>query len=160
MIFKKAKNFDFQPEYAFCDGQTLSVIEETRLLDIQLRTYLRWSSNVKAVCKRAMSKMWLLWCMKVLDLDPKIIIEYCLKEIRALAEQGVPIWNSGSTKKQISDLERIKKVALKIILADKYENYPNACKTFDLETMVSTNFAVRLFKSDCCSNFLPLQSKI
>ena len=31
MIFNKAKNFDFQPEYAFRKGQTLSVIEETRL---------------------------------------------------------------------------------------------------------------------------------
>ena len=43
MIFNKAKNNDFQPEYAFSDGQTLSVIEETRLLGIQLRTDLRWS---------------------------------------------------------------------------------------------------------------------
>ena len=140
MIFDKSKNYDFQPEY---------VIEETRLLGIQLRTDLRWSSNVKAVCKRAMSKMWLLRRIKELDLEPKSIIEYYLKEIRVLAEQGVPIWNSGLTNKQISDLERIQKVALKIILADKYENYPNACKTFDLETKVTV-----------AVNFLPLQSKI
>ena len=159
MIFK---NYYFQPDYSFKDGQTLNVIEETRLLGIQLRTDLRWSSNVKAVCKRAMSKMWLLRRMKVLDLEPKIIIEYYLKEIRVLAEQGVPIWNSGLTKKQISDLERIQKVALKIILADKYQNYPTACQTFDLETMLSrrltlsTNFAVRLFKSDRCSQFFTL----
>ena len=162
MIFNKAKNFDFQPEYAFRNGQTLSVIEETRLLGIQLRTDLRWSSNVKSIYKRAMSKMWLLRRMKVLNLEPRIILEYYLKEIRVLAEQAVPIWNSGLTKKQVDDLERIQKVALKIILADKYENYPNACKTFDLETMVSrrltlsTNFAVKLFKSDQCSQFFTL----
>ena len=42
--------------------------------------------NVKAVCKRAMAKMWLLRRMKAMDLEPKIIIEYYLKEIRVLAE--------------------------------------------------------------------------
>ena len=138
MIFNKAKNYDFEPEYAFRDGQTLTVLEETRLLSIQLRTDLRWSSNVKAVCKRAMSKMWLLRRMKVLDLEPKIIIEYYLKEIRVLAEQGVPIWNSGLTKKQVGDLERIQKVALKIILAEKYENYHNACKIINLKVFKVT----------------------
>ena len=80
MIFNKAKNYDFQPEYAFRDGQTLSVIEETRLLGIQLRTDLRWSSNIKAVCKIAMSKMLVLRRMKIFDLEPKIIMEYYLKE--------------------------------------------------------------------------------
>ena len=79
MIFNKAKNFDFQPEYAFRNGQTLSVIEETRLLGIQLRTDLRWSSNVKSIYKRAMSKMWLLRRMKVLNLESRIILEYYLK---------------------------------------------------------------------------------
>ena len=159
MIFNKAKNFDFQPEYAFRNGQTLSVIEETRVLGIQLRTDLRWSSNVKSIYKRAMSKMWLLRRMKVLNLEPRIILEYYLKEIRVLAEQAVPIWNSGLTKKQVDDLERIQKVALKIILAEKYENYQNACKTFNLENMatrrltLSTNFAVRLYKSDRSSQF-------
>ena len=107
MIFNKAKNHDFQPEYAFSDGQTLEVLEETRLLGIQLRTDLRWTSNTKAVYKKAMSKMWLLRRMKLLDLEPQIILEYFLKEIRVIAEQWVPIWNSGLTIQQTTDLERI-----------------------------------------------------
>ena len=159
MIFNKAKSHDFQPEYAFSDGQTLEVLEETRLLGIQLRTDLRWTSNTKAVYKKAMSKMWLLRRMKLLDIEPQIILEYFLKEIRVLAEQGVPIWNSGLTMQQTRDLERIQKVALKIILAEKYETYQKACKIFKLETMgdrrlaLATNYAVKLFKSDRSSQF-------
>ena len=113
MIFSKAKKYDFQPEYAFSDGQTLSVIEETRLLGIQLTTDLKWYSNTQAICKKAMSRMWLLRRMKLLDLEPHIILDYYMKEIRVLAEQGVPIWNAGLTSSQIRDIERIQKVALK-----------------------------------------------
>ena len=159
MIFNRAKNHDFQPEYAFSDGETLNVLEETRLLGIQLSTDLKWNSNTKSVCKKAMSKMWLLRRMKMINLEPQIILEYYLKEIRVLAEQGVPIWNSGLTVQQLRDLERIQKVALKIILAENYGTYENACKIFDSEKMsdrrlaISTNYAVKLFKSDRSSQF-------
>ena len=93
-----------------------------------------------------------------MNLEPRIILDYYLKEIRVLAEQGL-------TKKQVDDLERVQKVALKIILAEKYENYQNSCKTFNLESMTTrrltllTNFAVRLYKSDLCSQFLLVQNK-
>ena len=133
MLFNRAKKHDFQPEYAFSDGQKLNVLEETRLLGIQLTTDLKWNSNTKSVCKKAMSKIWLLRRTKIINLKPQIILEYYLTEIRVLAEQGVPIWNSGLTVQLIRDLERIQKVALKIILADKYETYENACKTFNLK---------------------------
>ena len=53
----------------------------------------------------------------MLKLEPIIILDYYVKEIRVLGEQGVPIWNSGLTKGQVKDLEKIQKVALTIILA-------------------------------------------
>ena len=109
--------------------------------------------------------MWLLRRMKLLDLEPRIMLDYYMKEIRVLAEQGVPIWNAGLTNSQRRDLERIQKVALKIILSEKYENYENALKFFDLQTMtdrrlaISTNFAVKLFKSDRSSQFFTHQKQ-
>ena len=114
MIFNKSRNYDFPPEYSFKDGQTLEVLEETKLLGIKLSSDLRWSSNTQAIYDKAMSKMWLLRRMKQLKLEPTIIIDYYIKEIRVLAEQGVPIWNSGLTYNQKRDLEKIQKVALKL----------------------------------------------
>ena len=57
------------------------------------------------------------------------------------------------------DLERIHKVDLKIILSDDYQTYEAACDTFNLKKMsqrrsdLSTNFAVKLYKSDRSSDF-------
>ena len=91
-----------------------------------------------------------------------IILDYCLKEIRVLAEQAVVIWNSGLTKGQINDIERIQKIALKIILGHQYHSYEAACKIFNLKSLserrldLCTKFAIKLYKSDRCEQFFTL----
>ena len=117
ILFNKSRKFDFPPEFAFKNGEILEVLEETRLLGLVLTSDLRWKSNTKSICSKTMAKMWLLRRMKVMKLEPIIIFDYYIKEIRSLAEQSVPIWNSGLTQIQISDLERIQKVSLKIMLS-------------------------------------------
>ena len=106
-----------------------------------------------------MSRMWLLRRMKLLKLDNFLILDVYMKEIRSLAEQGVPIWHSGLTQNQTRDLEKIQKVALRIISSDAYTNYEDACNHFKLKTLLQrrvqlcTNFAIKLYKSDRSSEF-------
>ena len=106
-----------------------------------------------------MTKMWLLRRMKLLKLENEIIIDYYVKEVRPLTEQGVPIWNSSLTKKQIKDIEKIQKVALKIILGQQYQSYESACEIFGLKKLsirrleLSTKFAIKLYKSNRCKEF-------
>ena len=76
-----------------------------------------------------------------------------------MAEHGVALWNSGLTKGQINDLEKIQKVALKIILGENYGSYDKACNFFNLETLskrrnsLCVNFALKLFKSERSDQF-------
>ena len=112
-----------------------------------------------SICSKAMAKMWLLRRMKVLKLEKEIILDYYMKEVRPLTEQGVPIWNSSLTKKQVNDIEKIQKVALKIILGQQYLSYESACEIFGLQKLaarrleLSTKFAIKLFKSNRCNEF-------
>ena len=159
MIFNKSKKYDFPPEFSFSNGKNLEVLEETRLLGVVLTTDLRWASNTKSIYTKAMSKMWLLRRMRKLKLEENIVCDYYIKEIRVLAEQAVAIWNSGLTKGQVNDLEKIQKVALKIILGDDYRSYDMACNYFNLKILserrldLCTNFAVKLFKSNRSEQF-------
>ena len=154
MIFNKSKKYDFPPEFAFSNGVNLDCIEETKLLGITLNTSLRWASNTSKMCVKAMGKMWLLRRMKILKLEPEIIFDYYAKEVRPLLEQGVVVWSSGLTKTQRNDLERIQKVALRIIMGDNYTSYDNACSAFSVDKLISrrlqlcTNFAIKLYRSD------------
>ena len=71
-----------------------------------------------------------------MKLEPDIIFDYYIKEDKILAEQSVTIWNSGFMRNQVSDLERIQKVSLKIILGDAYKTYEMACSHFKIHTLL------------------------
>ena len=64
------------------------------------------------------------------------------------------IWNSGLTKGQASDLEKIQKDAFRIILADDYMSYDLACFYFCVKRLTERRFqlcanvAMKLYKSD------------
>ena len=50
-------------------------------------------------------------------------------------EMAVPVWHSRLTRLQTQDIERIQKLAMKIILQDRYLNYQLACNTFSTQTL-------------------------
>ena len=151
MLFNKSRTYDFPPEFSFKNGELLECIKSTKLLGVHLTTDLNWNENCYQINKKAMSKMWLLRRLKKLNLDPDLILDYYLKEIRPLAEHGVPIWNSGLAKYQIADLERIQKTALKIIFGENYISYYVACTLANILPLeyrrleISTTFAIKLF---------------
>ena len=93
MLFNKSRKHDFPPEMQFQDGNILECIDETKLLGIYLSSSLSWEANTKAICKKAMGKMWLLRRLKIVKLQPDLILDFYVKEVRPLLEQGVPIWN-------------------------------------------------------------------
>ena len=73
--------------------------------------------------------------MKSLSLSNRQMFEVYCKEIRSIVEFGVPIWHPGLTKKDSCDIERIQKVAFKIILEDYYTDYTEACLYFNTTTL-------------------------
>ena len=119
MKFNFSASYDFPPQL-YIEGfeNNLEAISETKLLGVIITNDLKWAANTEYVCKKAYKKMWVLRRMKILDVDPLIICEVYTKEIRSLLELAVPAWHSGLTYKQSSDIERVQKVAVKIILSD------------------------------------------
>ena len=55
--------------------------------------------------------------------------------IRSVLEQSSNVWHSGLTVEQQNDLERVQKVALKLILQENYQSYENALNMLDLDTL-------------------------
>ena len=119
MKFNFSKNYDFPPEFTV-EGfvEQIKVVTETKLLGIVITADLKWSQNTEFICKRAYKMMWTLRRMKVLDIEPYVILDVYQKEIRSVLELAVPAWHSGLTQKQSSDIERVQRVAVSIILSD------------------------------------------
>ena len=104
MIFNTSRKFDFPPELTLPNSDGfLDVIESTKLLGIKITTNLKWSDQVSFIVQRTSAKLWMLRRMKILSIDPEIIVDSYFKEIRSICEYICQVFHSGLTKKQSSD---------------------------------------------------------
>ena len=87
---------------------------------------------------------------------------YCLY-IRSVAEQSCIVWFSTITTGEENDLERIQKVALRIILKENYTSYESALKITNLKTLkarryqLARKFAVKCTKKEKTNDMFPLK---
>ena len=76
-----------------------------------------------------------------------------IKQIRSVLEFGTPVWNSGLTKADSLDIERVQKAFLHIALGDDYQGYAEALNKSNLEsleerrTQLCTTFAKKDFEA-------------
>ena len=82
--------------------------------------------------------------------------------IRSLVEQSSVVWNSSITQEECLEIERVQKVALRIIMNENYVTYANALCITGLMTLkerrdhLSQKFAKKCTKSDKSSHMFPL----
>ena len=75
------------------------------------------------------------------------------------------VWHSSLSKNNISDIERIQKSAVKIILKDQYKDYNSALKQLNLQTLsrrrevLCLRFAKKSIKLQTFKNLFPLNKK-
>ena len=68
-------------------------------------------------------------------------------------EQSCTVWNSGLTQENVKDIERVKKSALRLILAEKYKTYKNALNILELESLEDRRKVLCLeFAKKCLNN--------
>ena len=85
--------------------------------------------------------------------------------IRSLVEQSSNVWHSSLTIDNEMDLERVQKIALKIILKEKYQNYENALNILELDTLKDRReilclaFAQKCLKNKKMKHFFPPNTK-
>ena len=72
----------------------------------------------------------------------------------SVLELAAPVWNPGLTEREMSQLERVQKIACGIILGGKINSYISALKILNMETLESQReeihlkFAKRALKSE------------
>ena len=91
MKFNFSRNYDFPPEFTI-DGfyKELEVVKETKLLGVMLTDNLKWAANTDFITKKAYKNMWMLRRMKLLDVEPLVMLDVYLKEIRSILVLAVP----------------------------------------------------------------------
>ena len=135
MKFNKARKWDFPPDLKFTDNTGIEHVPDMKLVGVILSENLSWYKNTQYICGKARQKLWILRRLLKFNLDTTTLFDVYTKEIRSILELAVPVWHSGLTKQQTANIERIQKIAFKIILGDHYSNYTQACQILSAQTL-------------------------
>ena len=90
-----------------------------------------------------------------------LVLIYC-SYIRSVLELNSNVWFSSITNEERENLERIQKIACKIILKENYENYEKALETLKLKSlserrqMLALRFAQKCLNHDRFRDLFPL----
>ena len=96
------------------------------------------------------------------DVPVAELIQIYILYIRSVVEQSAVLWHNSITAGEQNDIERVQKVALKIILKDNYVGYEEALKETCLESLhdrrrkLCQGFARKCVKSEKMAHMFPL----
>ena len=126
VLFNTSRSYDFTPKLMLNNNTTLEVVEQFRLLGLDFQSNLGWESNTNNICKKAYSRIWMLRRLRKLGASQEDMFDVYCKQVRCVLEFGVAVWAPGLTKAEATQIERVQKCALHVILGARYKNYENS----------------------------------
>ena len=144
------------------EGKLLEQVQQTRLLGVIIDQSFSWQANTNFIVQKAYKRMSLLHKLYEFAVPIHELIEIYILYIRSVLESSAVVWNSSLTQGQEKELERVQKVALRIILKDQYENYENALLSCSIPTLkdrrkaLSLSFAKKCVKNENTSKMFPV----
>ena len=165
MVINFTDNYQFNTRLSFEDV-LLEEVQETRLLGVVINNTLTWNSNTEYIVKRAYKRMLLLHRLFEFGLPMEEMLEIYILYIRSILENSVVVWHSSITQAEHKSIERVQKVALRIILNDEYEDYQNALQISGLITLserrkgLCKKFATNCIKNEKMSHMFPTNQSL
>ena len=164
MVINYTHNYQFGTRVHLNDS-LLEIINETRLLGTVVSSDLKWHSNTRQLTQKGYQRMTILRKLYEFDIPQDDLVMIYNLYIRSVLEFNSNVWFSSITNEERENLERVQRVACKIILKDQYESYSQALKILNLQTlsdrrqMLAVRFADKCVKNDKFKDLFPLNEK-
>ena len=152
MTFNFTKNYQFSTRLKL-ENNLLEEVRETRLLGLILNNQLSWQSNTSFLVKKAYKRMPILHKLFEFDVPRSDLLEIYILYIRSVLENSATVWHSSITQGQEMEIERLQKVALRVILKNNYLDYSSALETCSLPTLKERRITLcKFFAKKCVKN--------
>ena len=161
MIFNFTKKYQFVTSLKV-NNSDIDLVKETKLLGTIITDTLSWDRNTEELVKKGYKRMQLLNAVAGYTGTKIELKDIYLTFIRSVLEQSAVVWHSSLTQKNIKDLERVQKVAVRIITGKNYTIYKKGLKFLKLDTLekrreiLCLRFAKNCTKSEKMKNLFPL----
>jgi hypothetical protein len=157
-LFNPAKSLDFMPEFNL-GGNDIELVEEMRVLDLIIRSDLKWTTNTENMVLKGFKRLWMLRRLKQCGANSEELLDVYIKQVRSVLELAVPVWQSSITVQERCDIERVQRAALNIILGYRYSTYKEALQWFNIDSLedrrvqLCSKFAHKAVKHDKFKNW-------
>ena len=125
---------------------------------------LKWNQNTNTLVKKSYARMQILRKLYGFNVPIADLIKIYIIYVRSLLEISCVVWASSLTEQQITKLERIQKVALRIILGESYQCYEHALTSTKLQTLqerrkdLCLTFAKKSLSNNRTKDIFPLNT--
>ena len=134
MIFNLTRNLQFGIRLHL-NGKPLEMIEQTTLLGTVISSDLTWTSNTNFIIKKGYQRLEILRRLYSFHIPTNDLVQIYILYVRSILEFNCCVWHYNITMEERNDIERVQKVACKIILKNKYNSYGQALKTLGLQQL-------------------------
>ena len=148
----------------YLENTLLEEITETKLLGTIISSDIRWHKNTELLVQKAYKRMQILHKLVSFGVNREDLKEIYILYIRSVLELNCPVWHFSLTDEENTSLERIQKIACRLILKSDYQDYQQALRELNLETLnerrtlLSVNFAKKCCKHPTASSMFPQRS--
>lgn len=145
IIFNYTKKYQFTTDLSVND-KNIEVVKETKLLGTYITDDLKWNKNTSEIVKKANKRMPILTKSAAFTTNRQDLKRIYLTYILSILDQSAVVWHSSLSQKNARDLERIQKVAVRIIMGKNFTNYKEGLSELKLKTLNAR-------RKDICLNF-------
>ena len=147
--FNKTKPFSTRLEL---NNQNIEQVKTIKLLGTYITDDLKWKKNTHFLVKRAYSRMELLRQLTKFTKSREDKLQIYKVYIRSVLEQSSVVWNSSLTMKNEREMERVQKIAVRLIMGDQTD-YKESLNVLKLTTLKERrNLLSGTFAKKCLAN--------
>ena len=152
MVFNFTRTKQFSTRLTL-KNKNIETVKHTKLLGTIISDNLKWNKNTSFLVKKAYSRMELLRKVSEFAQSRNDRLHIYKMYVRSVVEQSCTVWHSSLTRKNTTDLERVQRVAVKIITNGKY-SYKEGLKKLSLPTLkqrrehLCARFAIKCLRSN------------
>ena len=163
MTFNFCNSLQFDTRL-YLSENLLDRVKETKLLGVIISEDLTWHSNTRFIMKKAHQRMNILQSLFQFNVPIKELVTIYILYIRSILEQSCVVWGSAITKDEETDLERVQKCALRLIMREEYTSYERGLQIAQLSTLknrqilLQTRFATKCTKNEKNLRHVPLEA--
>ena len=137
----------------YIDQSMIEQVRETQLLGVIISDDLTWHANTKLITKKANQRMIILRKLFEFKIADNDMLQIYKLFIRSVLETSCVVWATSITQEEIVSIERVQKIALKIIYKEKYISYENALNVSKMPSLSERRLNLTLkFAQKCTKN--------